>query len=79
LAYEEPSIHTALVLTDPLGAVSHQLDRLFRVDTRIMIQSKVPNLDNYASREPGISKPLLEQKRYSQKGDYLGVSVKLTW
>jgi hypothetical protein len=70
--------NTVLVLTDPLGSVSHQLDRLFRVDTRIKIQTRVPNLDQYANG-PGMAKPLLEQNRYSQSGDYLGVSVKLVW
>ncbi len=71
--------NTLLVLTDPLGAVSHQLDRLFRVDTRIKIQTRVPYLDEYVFTGPGIARPILEQNRYIQKGDYLGVSVKLAW
>ncbi len=70
---------TLLVVTDPLGAIGHQFDRLFRVDTRIKIQTSAPAVLTTSSFGQVENRPIMAQSRAAQKERYLGVSVTMRW
>jgi len=67
---------TILVVTDLLGAINHQLDRLFGIDTRIRIQTVAPSPVALA---PGGAYPATADSRKRQRDPYLGVSLNLRW
>ncbi len=67
---------TLLVLTDPFGAINHQVDRLFGVDTRIRIQTMAPGTPS-STAEPAGSAPLANGLR--QRTAYLGLTLNLRW
>ncbi len=67
---------TLLVLTDPFGAINHQVDRLFGVDTRIRVQTMAPGLVSQASLNGRWSAPA---NGYGQRLAYLGLSLDMRW
>ncbi|HEB92784.1 MAG TPA: DUF3943 domain-containing protein [Gammaproteobacteria bacterium] len=67
---------TLLVLTDPFGAINHQVDRLLGVDTRIRIQTMAPGA---VSSTAGPVSPALLANGPRQRTAYLGLSLNLRW
>lgn len=65
---------TILAVTDPLGAVNHQFDRLFGVDTRIRVHTSAPVS---SSGLPGASADATRVG--TSRAPYLGVSLNMSW
>ncbi len=70
---------TILVLTDPLGAINHQVDRLLGVDTRIRIQTVAPGTVSRVSLDTSLSAPAAPVNNYRQQEAYLGLSLNMRW
>ncbi|HEX21881.1 MAG TPA: DUF3943 domain-containing protein [Chromatiales bacterium] len=70
---------TILVLTDPFGAINHQVDRLLGIDTRIRIQMAAPGS---LSRPPfggGPADPAVLANGWEQRTPYVGLSLDMRW
>ncbi len=67
---------TLLVLTDPFGAINHQVDRLLGVDTRIRIQTMAPRT---VSSGAGSVSPAVLANGQRQRTAYVGLSLDLRW
>ncbi|MCF6210369.1 MAG: DUF3943 domain-containing protein [Gammaproteobacteria bacterium] len=70
---------TLLVLTDPFGAINHQVDRLLGIDTRIKIQTMAPRLVSPVSPNGSWSAPAAPINSYRQQAAYLGLSLEMRW
>lgn len=70
---------TLLVITDPLGAIGHQLDRLFRVDTRISIQTTAPGSVVTTAFDAAEAPPTTARGRTVPDGQYVGFTVTMHW
>jgi len=70
---------TILVLTDPFGAINHQVDRLFGVDTRIRIQTVAPGTVSRTSLDGGLTAPAVLANGQGQRAAYVGLSLNLRW
>ncbi len=70
---------TLLVLTDPFGAINHQVDRLFGVDTRIRVQAMSPGSFSPAAYDPGPGNPALLASGRARQTPAVGLSLEMRW
>ena len=70
---------TLLVLTDPFGAINHQVDRLLGIDTRIRIQTMAPRTVSSASFGTGPVSPAVLVNGQGQRAAYVGLSLEMRW
>jgi len=70
---------TLLVLTDPFGAINHQVDRLIGVDTRIRIQTVAPGTLSRPSLDGGLAGPAALASGQGRRASYVGLSLDLRW
>lgn len=67
---------TLLVVTDPLGGFSYLLDRLFRIDSSIRIQTTPPDSAALAVLDKNAT---TMARNYQKPGSYLGLSLQVNF
>ncbi len=68
---------TLLVLTDPFGAINHQVDRLFGVDTRIRVRAMAPGSTPRLSADGGGAASAAQGG--GQRPVYVGLALEMRW
>ena len=70
---------TILLLTDPFGAINHQMDRLLGIDTRIRIQTMAPGSLSRPSLDGGPAGSVVLANGQGLRTPYVGLSLNLRW
>ncbi len=70
---------TILVLTDPFGAINHQVDRLLGIDTRIRVRAMPPGAASSNAFGNGALASTTPVPGQGQRAAYVGLSLEMRW